>query len=39
MECFGKAFACVRGLYLVIGEGLNLFGFFGNMGDISGAGS
>ena len=27
MECLGKAFPCVRGLYLVIGEGLNLSGF------------
>lgn len=27
MECLGKAFACVRGFYLVIGEVLNLSGF------------
>lgn len=36
MECLDKAFPCVRGLYLVRGEGLNLsgfvWGFFGARG-------
>lgn len=38
MEWLGKAFPCIRGLYLLIGERLNLSGFVcflgGNRGDI-----